>query len=30
MGIPLLEHLALSGQPDVDIHGAVNFAMTGF
>src|SRR5215212_6636885 len=30
MDIPLLDHLALSGRPDADIHGAVNFASTGF
>jgi hypothetical protein len=28
--IPLLDHLALSGRPDADIHGAVNFVLTGF
>jgi hypothetical protein len=31
MDIPLLDHLALSGRPDADIHGAaVNFAFTEF
>ena len=31
MDIPLLDHLALSGRPDADIHGAaVNFAFTAF
>jgi hypothetical protein len=30
MDIPLLDHLALSGRPDADIHGGVNFAMTEF
>jgi hypothetical protein len=31
MDIPLLDHLALSGRPDADIHGAaVNFAQTAF
>jgi hypothetical protein len=30
MDIPLLDHLALSGRPDADIHGAVNFAFTQF
>jgi len=31
MDIPLLDHLALSGRPDADIHGAaVNFAFIGF
>jgi hypothetical protein len=28
MDIPLLDHLALSGRPDADIHGAVNFVFT--
>jgi len=30
MDIPLLDHLALSGRPDADIHGAENFASTEF
>jgi len=30
MNIPLLDHLALLGRPDADIHGAVNFAFTEF
>jgi hypothetical protein len=30
MDILLLNHLALSGRPDADIHGAVNFAFTQF
>ena len=30
MDIPLLDHLALSGRPDADIHDAVNFAQTEF
>jgi hypothetical protein len=24
---PLLDHLALSGRPDAEIHGGVNFAL---
>jgi hypothetical protein len=31
MDIPLLDHLALSGRPDADFHGAgVNFVQTEF
>ena len=30
MDIPLLDHWAISGLPDADIHGAVNFAFTAF
>ena len=30
MDIPLLDQLSLSGRPDADIHGAVNFAFTAF
>ena len=30
MDIPLLDHLALSGRPDADIHGAVNFGFSAF
>jgi len=30
MDIPLLDHQALSGRPDADIHGAENFASTEF
>ena len=29
-GIPLLEHLALSGRPDADFHAVANFALTEF
>jgi hypothetical protein len=30
MDIPLLDQKALSGRPDADIHGAVNFGFTEF
>src|SRR5215203_4238812 len=29
-GVPLLEHLALSGRPDADFHASANFAGTEF
>ena len=30
VGVPNLEHLDLSGRPDADFHGAVNFVITEF
>jgi len=30
VGVPNLEHLALSSWPDADFHGAVNYASTEF